>query len=166
MHVEFDSLPPHARVWIYQSDRKLNDRDKEIISEQLLSFTNQWLVHGQPLKASFDVRFDQFVILSVDEEYNATSGCSIDTSVKAIKQLEILLNVNFFDRSNVAFLQNDQVYTIRISMLGQKLQEGVWSNSTLTFNNVIPTKIELETQWLVPAKDTWLKRYLSAVTPV
>ena len=164
MHVTFDKLPETSRLWIYQANRKLSENEQQIISDRLLSFNEQWKVHGQPLMASFDIRFDHFIILGVDEQYNATSGCSIDSSVNNLKEISNTLTLNFLDRSKVAFLKENKVELIALADLSNQLKEGRWQGSTLTFNNVITTKAELESKWLVPASETWLKRYLSSVT--
>ena len=78
MFVPFETLPIHTRVWVYQANRKISSSEKNIISTVLTSFTQEWQVHGQPMKASFHLYYDQFIVLAADEGFNAASGCSID----------------------------------------------------------------------------------------
>ena len=160
MFVPFQSLHDHSRIWIFQSSRKFNSTEAKIISDALSAFTEGWLVHGSAMKASFDIRFDQFIILAADEQANAASGCSIDDSVRTLKKLGEELNIDFFDRTKVAFKNQEDVITIPISDLKKKLEERVWNNNSLMFNNLIGTKGELTQGWLAPAGSTWLKRYL------
>lgn len=166
MFVPFEKINDHARVWIYQSNRKLNSDETKIISEALSSFTEGWLVHGRPMEASFDIRWNQFVILTADEGVNAASGCSIDDSVRTLKRLSTELHTDFFDRALVTFKKGDDVVAIPSIQLKQKLNDGVWNGDTLVFNNLVATKQELERNWLVPAASTWLKRYLPQQTVV
>lgn len=161
MFVPFNSIDDRSRIWIFQANRKINSSESKIISDTLRAFTESWLVHGSPMQASYDLRFDQFVILAADEQANAASGCSIDDSVRNIKNLGAHLNIDFFDRTSVAFKKDENVITVPMADLTAKLREGVWDGTTLVFNNLVSTKGDLNTKWLAPANATWLKRYLS-----
>jgi hypothetical protein len=112
------------------------------------------------MRASFDLRFEQFIILAADEQANAASGCSIDDSVRTLKKLGAELNIDFFDRTQVAFKNNEEVITIPVASLKKKLEEKVWDSNSLMFNNLVDTKQELSENWLLPASSTWLRRYL------
>jgi len=164
MHLQFDILPEHSRIWIYQADRAFNSRQVSIISDELSAFTNGWAAHGVPLRSSFDIRFNQFVILAADENVQEASGCSIDDSVRKVKELEQVIGVNLFDRKRIAFLKDKDVITLPMSDLKDEYNKGVWHGGTLVFNNVITKKGELNTGWLIPAETTWLKRYLPSET--
>lgn len=161
MYTPFEELPATARIWIYQSDIKLTDETIHAISNNLLSFTHQWAAHNQPLKASFQVLFNRFVLLAVDEQYNAASGCSIDASVHVMKQLAQQLNIDFFNRTTVAFLKNEEVKMIPLTGLPRALEEGQWNGQSTVFNNMVGTKGEFQNKWMIPAAETWLKRYLA-----
>ncbi|HEU5292625.1 MAG TPA: hypothetical protein VFU05_18380 [Cyclobacteriaceae bacterium] len=162
MYVPFDSLDDSARVWIYQAGRKLTESEKKTISETLSAFTHQWVAHGNPLKTSFKIFHDQFIVLAADENFEQASGCSIDGAVRTIQQIDNTFKLNLFDRTQVAFL-NDSVTVIRQSDLLKSLESGAWKSNTLTFNNVLVSKADLTTKWVVPAGETWLKRYLPTV---
>lgn len=164
MFVPFNSLPDAARVWIYQSERKLSELEKSTISASLQSFTNQWTAHNQPLKASFIIRYDQFIVLAVDESYTEASGCSIDSSVAVIRQLSNQLKVDFFNRTTVAFYIDGQVSTLAMADLKSNYEEGFWSGETIVMDNTVPTKAAFDTGWMRKANETWLKRYLSKAT--
>ena len=166
MFVPFEKIHDDSRIWIYQANRKLNSEESKIISQVLLAFTEGWLVHGNPMRASFDLRFDQFVILAADEKANAPSGCSIDDSVRTLKKLGAELNIDFFDRTMIAFKKDAHVFTISTSDLKPKLKDGEWDQTTLVFNNLVGAKGDLSRTWLTPAGSTWLKRYLPQQTVV
>lgn len=160
MLVPFESQPDHSRLWIYQSNRKFTSEEVKIISDALAAFTSSWCAHGVPLHASFEIRFDQIVILAVDEQVHSASGCSIDDSVKTIKELSQALTIDFFDRTQIGFYVNGQVHNIRMTELKSKLESGEWNGSSILINNLIVTKVELENGWLIPAESSWLRRYL------
>lgn len=160
MFVPFESLADSSRVWIYQTDRKLSSSEKEILSQALFSFTEQWQVHGEPMKTSFKLEHDQFVVLAADEDYNAASGCSIDGSVRVLKELGRQLAVDFFNRNLAAFKKEEKVTLFPLTALREKNLEGYWNEHTLFFNNLVSSKGGLRKDWIVPAGSTWLKRYL------
>lgn len=160
MFTPFESLDKSARIWIYQAGRKFSTSEKSTISETLLAFTQSWVVHGNPMKTSFTILEDQFIVLAADENYNEASGCSIDSSVRVMRQLDQQFLLGLFDRANVAFRKKSETEIIPLPELGRALAEGRWNQDTLFFNNVIATKGQLESEWILPAKRSWLKRYL------
>lgn len=163
MFVPFNSISPSSRIWIFQSDRKLTATEITYLHSHLRSFTERWAAHGQPLRASFDILYDQFIALAADEAYNSASGCSIDDSVRAIKQIEEHLQVGLFNRNIVAFKKSEDVVLVTLRDLKEKYEQGTWNGDTPTFNNLVSLKNQLETDWIVPAKNTWLKRYIPSV---
>ncbi len=68
MYTPFQNLPSSARVWIYQGDRKLSENELTIITDHLKLFTERWQTHGKPMISSFEIRFDQFVVIAADED--------------------------------------------------------------------------------------------------
>lgn len=163
MFVPFDLLEDSARVWIYQSVRKFTETEKNAISQTLSSFTQQWAAHGSPLKTSFTILYEQFIVLAADENFNEASGCSIDSSVHVMKAMDEQYSLGLFDRTQVAFLKSGTVMMLKLSELPGRLAENTWQQDTLTFNNLVTTKGELGTRWIVPAGETWLKRYLTKI---
>lgn len=97
----FPELPDHSRVWLYLADKKLDSTELIFAEEQLSHFLKNWKAHGKNLKCNGTVLFSQYLILSVDEDIELASGCSIDSSVHFIKSLARELNVDFFKRTNV-----------------------------------------------------------------
>jgi len=112
------------------------------------------------LKTAFDIRFNQFLILAVDEQFNHSSGCSIDGSVHFIQQLGQHLNVDFFNRALVAFYDRGSVKIESLTEVKLKLENGELKESSLIFNNLIAQVKDLDDKWMVPVTDTWLNKYL------
>lgn len=160
MFVPFDTLPETARLWIFQAEQKFSPDTVTIIHEQLQLFTNSWAAHAQPLRASFTLRNDRFIILAADESFHQASGCSIDGSVHVIREIGNLINQELFRRDLVSFKLGDGIETVKVSELKNAFKSGVWNENTLTFNTLAGTKGQLDKAWLVAAKDTWLKRYI------
>jgi hypothetical protein len=160
MFIPFEKLPPHSRVWIYQSDRPFSVEEEKIISNSLMSFCSQWEAHGNPLQTSFKIEYHQFVILVVDESSAGASGCSIDGSVRVLKELGNHLNIDFFDRSLVAFLENEKVQSYSLSQLKSLFQSGELTPASQAFNNLVASKAEWEINWKTSVQKSWLTKYL------
>ena len=160
MFVPFESLPANARIWIFQSNRPFSDEELKSAEQKLKGFTDVWAVHGEPLNASFKIAFSQFIILAADETQQDASGCSIDSSVRAVKELEQDLGVDLFDRNLVAFKSGDDISLVPVKELKEKFSNGTLNGGTLTFNNLVGTRSALEKEWIIPAGSTWLKRYI------
>jgi hypothetical protein len=159
--VNFD---PSSRVWIYQGHRPFTPEEAAQIRGLLDSFTQSWTSHGTPVKGFATISHNQFIILMADETASGVSGCSTDSSVHLIKQIEKQTGAQLFDRLNLAFYINDQVELIPLPQITQALQTGLIHAETLYFDNTIQCKEELETRWLTPLKNSWLgTRFASAV---
>lgn len=160
MFVPFESLPPSSRVWIFQSHRPMTPQESEVVESQLRQFTEKWAAHGSPLKTSFTLKFNQFIVLAADESHHAASGCSIDSSVRVLRELEQSLGVQLFNRNLIAFKTGEHVSLVPLQDLKQKFTDGILNADSLTFNNLVATKAEFEQSWLSPVRQTWLKRYI------
>jgi len=160
MYVPFDQLPEHSRIWIYQANRQLTPQEKQLAETTLKSFCEGWVAHQQQLKTSFSIEQDQFIILATDEDYHLPSGCSIDSSVRTLKDLQSKLGVDFFDRTKVAFLKDDTVVTHSLASLKGLFETGELNGGTLTFNNLVPSRGDLARGWKTRVENTWLTKYL------
>ncbi len=160
MYIPFEQLPPSSRIWIYQADRSFTLAEEKLIAEALTHFCSCWEAHGHPLPSSFKIEFKQFIILSVDENSAGVSGCSIDGSVRAVKDLGNQLNIDFFDRTKIAFIIDGKIETFPLNQLSSLFESDKIKPSTLNFNNLTATKSEWEKNWQTTTKNSWLSKYL------
>ena len=126
------------------------------IEDLLNDFTSKWLSHGTPVKGAGYLFFGQFIILMADEKASGVSGCSTDSSVRLIKDIEQKFDVNMFDRTTLAFVIKDKVQLLPLSQLQYAFTNDFINSHTLYFNNLVQTKEELENKWIIPIKDSWL----------
>ena len=96
-----------------------------------------------------------------DETATGVSGCSTDSSVRLIKEIEKVFGVNMFDRMALAFIIKDKIQILPMPQLNYAVEQGFITADTLFFNNVVLTKEELENNWIIPAKDSWLAKKIS-----
>ena len=149
---------PDSRVWIYQSSRFFSMGEALQIEDLLNHFTASWKSHGTPVKGFATLFFGQFIILMADENATGVSGCSTDSSVRLIKEIEQIYKVAMFDRQNLAFVVKDKIQLLPLNQLQYAVDNNFIQANTLYFNNLVQTKQELEQSWLIPVCESWLAK--------
>ena len=134
MLVSFNEICDSSRIWIFQSDLKIENNKIELIKNELEKFLVQWSSHGKELKSSFEIKYNLFIIIAVDGSVNNATGCSVDSLTNFILKIQENNNINFFNRLSVAY----------------KIE-------TIVYNNLVKTKKEYINDWKVPAKKSWHK---------
>lgn len=156
-HLLDNNFHPQSRVWIYQANRVFSLQEAFDVEDMLNEFTRQWQSHGTPVKGAGYLFFGQFIVLLADETATGVSGCSTDSSVRLIKDIEQKFNVNMFDRTTLAFVVRDKVQLLPLAQLQYAADNGFIDGDTPYFNNLVQTKEELENKWIIPVKESWLK---------
>ncbi len=160
-HLLPQDFAPSSRVWIYQSNRLLTMGEALQAEDLLNHFAAGWQTHGTPVKGYANLLFGQFMVLMADETAAGVSGCSTDSSVRLVKECEKLFTITLFDRQLLAFIVKDKVQLLPLSQLQYAADNHFISGDTLYFNNLVQTKAELENNWLVPVKSSWLAKRVS-----
>ncbi len=160
MFVNFDSLPDSSRIWIYQCNRSFSDSELEKISEKLKAFLERWTAHGVDLKSGFEIKYKRFIVIALDQQVNAATGCSIDASVKFIQELEKAYKVDLMDKMNVSYKQGDYVAYKTLTDFKKMAKEKAVSKNTIVFNNLVNSKAEYAEFWEVPASESWHSRFV------
>jgi hypothetical protein len=153
-------MPAHARLWVYKTPRDLGQAEQKLVRERGAVFTAGWAAHGAALDACVDVLHDRFVVIAVDEQQAAASGCSIDKSVGFIKDLEHDLNLMLTDRMFVVYEKEGHTRSVRLQELPVLIKEGSITPDTIVFDDLVSTVGELQERFRVPLRATWMERYL------
>jgi|SRR5690606_25798819 len=160
MFVPFETLPDTSRVWIYQANRPFSESEVQEISKKLQHFIEQWTAHGADLQASFDIKYNRFITLALDQEMNVATGCSIDASVQFIQQLEKDYQVDLLDKMNVSYKQGEFIAYKTLTDFRKMAKDKAVSPKTIVFNNLVNNKAEYISEWEVPASESWHNRFL------
>ncbi len=163
MFIPFEELDHQARVWVYQANRAFTAEEEKLVANTLHSFCQQWSAHGNALKTSFKIEEHQFIILAVDESTAGASGCSIDGSVRMLKEIQQHIGVDLFGRTQIPFFK-DTVALYNLSDLKAAVSAGLINGTTLTFNTTIQTKADFLKNWKIPVEKSWLVKYLPKTT--
>lgn len=143
------------------ADRAFDQAECRVIEERLAAFVSGWAAHGKNLEAEGQLVHSRFLVLTVHEEAHGASGCSIDASVRFIKELEADFNVDFFNRMLVACETSpDTVEVFHTSKLAEAIADGRIGPDTIVYNNLVLTKEAFDTNWRIPLKESIYRRWL------
>lgn len=148
-------INPQARVWIYQSNQSLSHTQLAEIGTILADFTTSWSAHNQALKASFELKYDRFIVLIVDETQAGASGCSIDKSVHLIKEIEQKFGINLLDRFNIAYKEADVVKSVGRNGFEELIKVGLVNEKTPVFNNMVTNYKDYQDKWETTIANSW-----------
>src|SRR3954470_14744009 len=114
MNIAYQQLIPEdfhnsSKVWIYQCNRLFTISEALDIEDILNEFLGKWNSHGTPVKGYANLLYGQFVVFMADETATGVSGCSTDSSVRVIKEIEERCKVSMFDRQLLAFMVKDKI---------------------------------------------------------
>tara|TARA_R110000787_G_scaffold60220_10_gene136607 strand:+ start:14075 stop:14560 length:486 start_codon:yes stop_codon:yes gene_type:complete len=158
---DFKDLPDDSRIWIYQSNRKLSEEEVAVLEPKIIEFLTQWTAHGQDLDAGYEIKYNRFIVLGLNQENASASGCSIDASVYFIQSLEKEFGVDLMDKMNVTYYNGDFIAHKSLTDFKIMAKAKSVSKNTIVFNNLVNTKIDYIENWEVPAKDSWHNRFLA-----
>lgn len=149
------SFSPQSKVWVYQSNREFSASEVTEIQEKLNAFTEQWQAHGHQLKAKAEIIHNFFIVITVDETASNVTGCSIDASVRVLKEIETQYNLDLFNRFNMAYMGDNKVFSLNKEDFETLVSIKKITPDTIVFNNMVQTLEEFETKWQVPFAQSW-----------
>lgn len=160
MLVEFETLPDDSRIWIYQCSRSFASEELKTVEELLAEFIKEWTAHGSELKAAYEIRYNRFIVLGLDQSLTSASGCSIDASVHFVQRLEKKFKVELLDKMNVSYKQGEYIAYKPLTEFKKMARQKAVSRNTIVFNNLVANKQEYKEHWEVPASESWHARFM------
>ena len=159
MIVDFDVISEESRIWIYQSNRTLSIIEINEIESKIKNFFFSWTAHGSDLQASFIIKYSRFIVISLNESFNLATGCSIDSSVRFIQELEAEYDVSLLDKINVSYRHGEFIAYKPLIEFKKMIKNRSISKKTIVFNNLINSKSEFLNNWEVPIEESWHNRF-------
>ena len=95
MIVPFKNLPPESRVWVFPSDRPFREEELGKLKEALTNFLSSWTAHNQELEAGFDLPYNRFIILGLNQEKSKPADVQLMLLSILSKNLKRYLNFLF-----------------------------------------------------------------------
>lgn len=156
--VNFSDLPDSTRIWIYGAERKLSDEETSLLEKRMTAFLKQWAAHKRELRTGWRLEYQQFVIIAVDESMMAASGCSIDSLVRNLANLEHEIDCQIVGTAHLVFFRNEsnEIEAITRPEFKERVTEGIVDENTVVFNNIISTLGELrDRKWETAMRSSW-----------
>lgn len=161
MRVEFENIDGDSRIWIYQINKELTQSEADSLLNDTNIFLAQWSSHGDGLKASAKIVEGRLLIIAADEKDASASGCSIDSKVAFLRELQLKFGIDLFSRENIFYLIDGELNEMDLHEFKKQIANGQLSVDTLIYNTTIHTKSQLEDSFLIPVKESWMMRMLS-----
>lgn len=155
-HLLPEDFDEQSKVWIYQASRRFTLSEALEIETMLEDLVKNWKSHGADVTGYANLFFGQFIILMADERAAGVSGCSTDSAVRIVKQIQETFKVDMFNWQNLAFVIKDDIQILPRTQFKYAWDNGFIKEYTLFFNNTVNTKTALQSSWMIPVKDSWL----------
>jgi hypothetical protein len=99
--VPYEELPDHGRLWVFPASRDLTEEEADALGRAVDDFLATWSAHGAPLRSGYELVGRRFLLVGVDIDAEAPSGCSIDALVNRLRALGAELDVSLVDHAPV-----------------------------------------------------------------
>lgn len=160
MVTAFELIPEEAKIWVFPSSRKFYPQEIETISTTIEEFLNQWQNKNLAITCSFVIKYDRFIIITANDIFEALSLEAHDALTALILKIEHQYDVVLMDKINVCYKQGEFVQYKDLIAFKKLIKAKAVSEKTIVFNNLITVKEELEYNWEINIKDSWLGRFI------
>lgn len=160
MLVDFQSLSDDAKIWIYPSSRKFYKEEIGEIEAHVKDFVTTWKSKDENFKASFEIKYNRFIVLAAQDSKAPLSGAEIDESVAFIISLQSKYDVILLDRLNVCFKQGEFVQYKDLKEFKKLIKNKSVSKKSIIFDNLISNLADYREYWEIPITDSWYNRFL------
>ena len=148
------------RVIIYPASRAFTTKEAKVITEKLFDFLAGWAAHGKPLSSSFKIEKNQFIVVCVDEEKEAASGCSIDALGQIMREIDVEFQLGLFDRMKATFVENGETKTMKLQDFRKGLKEGTLPHNIDVYDFSKNSYVAFLSDFLLPLRRSWAGMYI------
>ncbi|MDB5106887.1 MAG: hypothetical protein JWP91_4576 [Fibrobacteres bacterium] len=160
-----DSQNGDVRCWVFGSSKPLSESDP-VLRGRLDRFFSQWQSHGEAVSGRWRILDDRFLVVLREPEGAEVSGCSIDSMVGEVKQLERELDSRLLDSSRIFYRAADgAVESVNRLEFKALAAAGKVAPDTEVFDTTLTSLADLRPGiFSKPMKDSWhLRLYEQAV---
>jgi len=159
-NLKIETFSPSSKVWLFTSNKLLNESEQLSIQIDIDNFCAHWDSHGAVLKASGFILFSRILMLVVDESFHSISGCSMDKSVAFIKNMETKYNISLFDRLLQSALVDNQWQTNSTVVWSEKLKSNEINMDTVFIDTLVNNLYDAQSSLTKKLGDFWLRRII------
>lgn len=161
--VEFQAMPPSARVWVFGAAAPVSGAARDALFAAVDEHLKHWKAHGTPLVCARDWRDDRFLAVAVDEAATGASGCSIDGLFRSLARIESVLGISMISTGTVFYRQaSGEIAAVARPTFTQHARDGAVATDTPVFDLTVDTVREWRERFELPARDSWHARLMPA----
>jgi hypothetical protein len=155
--VPFETLPDSARVWVFGSDKPLDEAATTALLKGVDEHLADWKAHGEPLTVSREWRDERFLVVAVDQSTAGASGCSIDGLFRVLQQLERTVGANLVGGGRVFYRDSTSaVQCVPRASVAQLAASGAITKDTVVFDPAITDLGTFRACFERRAKESWV----------
>lgn len=159
MIVDFDKIPDWGKLWVFPASRKFYPQEISEVKESIESFLKNWNFDKGELKSAYQIKYDRFIIITVDDSEINLPLEAHDALSEFILSLEKKYDILLLDKINVCYKQGEFVQYKDLIAFKKMIKSKSISPKTTVFNNMISTKEELSHQWEINIMDSYLGHF-------
>jgi hypothetical protein len=154
--ISFDALPGHGRLWVFPATRDLTDAEANAFLTAVDDFLATWSAHGAALRSGRELIERRFLLVGVDVDAEAPSGCSIDALMTRLRAVGDSMGVALIDHAPVWFRQAGSIRTLSRPEFRALAAEGDVDADVHVFDTTLTRIDDFRAGKLErPATDTW-----------
>lgn len=154
--IGFEELPDHGRLWVFPASRELTEAEAAACLRSVDDFLATWAAHGAPLRSARELREDRFLLVGVDVDAEAPSGCSIDALVNRLRAFGADAGLSLIDHSRVWFRDGKDVRSLPRTDFKKLVEEGSVDPDVVVFDTTLTQVGQVREGALErPASETW-----------
>jgi hypothetical protein len=150
-----DIIPKNHKLWFYGFTKDLDNNDLRNIEARLNQFTQEWESHGQKVNAKSLLVGGHLMILAVNNDFIEASGCSIDSSVALIRDINKEYQLDLFDRLKLGIVEGEKIKYLSKEQVSLSVESGSLDVNKMCVNETINNSDHLS-QFIVPVSQSWL----------
>lgn len=156
----FKDFPINSQIWIYQAEKPLTEKQRNTFEASKAEFLAEWNSHGTPVTGTMELFYDLFIVVCADDVREKLCGKAIASSVSFVEDLEKRLGVSLLNRRVIAYRSGKDIRACSLKEFKELFAKGEVSADTMIFNNAINSLSQLESQWEIPMKESWISKTL------
>jgi hypothetical protein len=156
--VPFENLPDASRVWVFGSDRPLGEEGMTTLIKAVEEHLAGWKAHGEPLTSAYQLRYERFLVVAVDQSTAGATGCSIDGLFRVLQGLEAKVGANLVGGGRVFYRDStSKVQSTTRDQIRTLAADGAITTDTVVFDTSITDLGIFRSDFEKRAKESWIK---------
>ena len=156
--VPFSELPASATLWIFGAANPFTPPEAQLLHERMPPYLHAWAAHGEDVRAGWELKYNRFILIGINESVTGLTGCSQDSMRENIRQFAREIRKDIILGSSHIFYRDAQNEIICIPRHEfKKLAEArsITENTTVFDNTIENIGKFRQGSWELPLGKSW-----------